>query len=320
MKDPPECGRTFIPTGRCLDVARSVSMARDVQNERPANSFRLTKVGVRGVAKPVQVRRPGRTVTLPTMFDVFVDVPASQRGSHLSRHLEVIGEIVDDSVRRPVPSLEDLCHTIATALLDRHEYASTSEVWARADYFLERTSPWGRRSLEPYRLVAKATAKRGRSVTVHKAIGVEVVGMTACPCAMETIRSELEQRSPDIRKLPQDFPIITHNQRNRTALMLDEPEGFDLEADDLVEIVEDSLSSPTYELLKRPEEARLVEAAHRKPRFVEDVVREVLARILKRYAKLPNSVIVSVKSESEESIHKHNAFAERTTTLGELRA
>ena len=70
---------------------------------------------------------------------------------------------------------------------------------------------------------------------------------------------------------------------------------------------------------KRPEEARLVENAHRKPRFVEDVVREVLARILKRYPDLPDAAKVSVKSESEESIHKHNAFAERTTTLGELR-
>jgi len=93
-----------------------------------------------------------------------------------------------------------------------------------------------------------------------------------------------------------------------------------VEADDLIEIVESSLSAPTYALLKRPEEGRLVEAAHRKPRFVEDVVREVLAQILKRYKALPDAARVSVKSESEESIHKHNAFAERTTTLGELRA
>jgi len=295
-------------------------MARDVQSERPANSFRLAKVGVRGVMKPVQVRRPARSVTLPTTFDVFVDVPARQRGSHLSRHLEVIGEIVDASVRRPVSSLEDLCQTIAVALLGRHETASTSEVWAHADYFIERASPWGRTSLEPYRLVAKATARRGPPTRTHKALGVEVVGMTACPCAMETIRSELENRDPAARRLSKELPIITHNQRNRTTVMVDEPEGFDIEADDLVEIAEDSMSSPTYELLKRPEEARLVEAAHRKPRFVEDVVREVLAQVLKRYAKLPDTAIVSVKSESEESIHKHNAFAERTTTLGELRA
>jgi GTP cyclohydrolase-4 len=293
-------------------------MARDVQSERPANSFKLTKVGVKGVMKPVQVSRPRRSVTLPTTFDVFVDIPATQRGSHLSRHLEVIGEIVDASVRAPVPSLEGLAETIAATLLKRHETATHSEVWARADYFLERTTPWGRTSLEPYRLVAKATADR-RPARTHRAVGVEVVGMTACPCAMETIRDELAAKGASIEGLPDGFPIITHNQRNRTTVILDVPEDPEVEADELIDIVESSMSSPTYELLKRPEEARLVETAHRKPRFVEDVVREVLARILKRYPDLPDTALVSVKSESEESIHKHNAFAERTTTLGELR-
>ncbi len=294
-------------------------MARDVQSERPANSFRLTKVGVRGVMKPVQVARPKRMVTLPAMFDVYVDVPATQRGSHLSRHLEVVEEVVDASVRQPVPGLEVLAARIATSLLERHDTATQSEVWARADYFLERTSPWGRASLEPYRLVAKATAERGRPIRTHRAIGVEAVGMTACPCAMETIRGDLEGKDPAAKGLPEDFPMITHNQRNRTTLMIDVPDGADVEADDLVDIVEGAMSTPTYGLLKRPEEGRLVEAAHRRPRFVEDVVREVLAQILKRYRALPDDVLVSVKSESEESIHKHNAFAERTTTLGDLR-
>ena len=225
---------------------------------------------------------------------------------------------MDASVRKPVPSLEDLAETIATALLKRHETATHSEVWARADYFLERTTPWGRASLEPYRLVAKATADR-KPARTHRAIGVEVVGMTACPCAMETIRDELAAKGASTKGLPDGFPIITHNQRNRTTVILDVPEDSAVEADELIDLVESSMSSPTYELLKRPEEARLVESAHRKPRFVEDVVREVLARILKRYPDLPDTALVSVKSESEESIHKHNAFAERTTTLGELR-
>jgi len=60
--------------------------------------------------------------------------------------------------------------------------------------------------------------------------------------------------------------------------------------------------------------------AHRNPKFVEDVVRDVLERLLKRYPKMPDSTQVRVKSEAEESIHKHNAFAERSTTFGELRA
>jgi len=289
-----------------------------VQGEKAANAFRLNKVGVTGVLKPVQVRRPSREVTLTTTMDVFVDLPPNQKGSHLSRNLEAINEVVDRSVRDPVGSLEELTETIARSLLKRHDYATTSEVWATADYFLERTSPWGRTSLESYRLVARANARRG-SREVERSIGVEVVGMTACPCAMETVREDLLKEHPEVAEWPDGVPIITHNQRNRTTVILQEAPGHDVEADDLIDLVEDSLSAPTYGLLKRPDEGRLVEMAHRNPKFVEDVVRDVLDRLLKRYPQMPDGTWVRVKSEAEESIHKHNAFAERSTTFGELR-
>ena len=215
-------------------------------------------------------------------------------------------------------SLEALVETIAVLLLKRHDYATTSEVWAEADYFLERTSPGGQTSLEPYRLVARADARRG-AAHVDRSIGVEVLGMTACPCAMEMVRERLAEAHPEVRDLSESMPVITHNQRNRTTLILQEPPGHEVEADELIQIVEDSMSAPTYELLKRPDEGRLVERAHRNPKFVEDVVRDVLDRLLRRYPRMPDSTWVRVKSESEESIHKHNAFAERSTTFGELR-
>lgn len=279
--------------------------------------FKLTRVGVTCVRKPVSVRRPDKTVTLTAEFDIFVDLPSTMKGSHLSRNLEVVSEIVEESVKDPVPSLEDLCSDIASRLLERHEYASYSEVRTRADYFLERRTPLGKRTTERYCLMANATAHRGNDLAVQKSIGVEVIGMTACPCAMETIRHDLEVQG---RLTNEDMPIITHNQRNRTTLVIEVPDGYDVEADELIEIVETSLSSPTYEILKRGDEARVVEMAHQKPRFVEDVVREILAKVLKRYSDFPDKVRVWVKSESEESIHKHNAVAERVTTLGELQS
>ncbi len=272
-----------------------------------------------GVVKPVQVRRPGRTLTLTTTIDVFVDLPPTQKGSHLSRNLEVINEVVDRSVRDPVASLEDLTETIARSMLERHEYATTSEVWARADYFLERPTPWGHTSMEPYHLVARSNARRGLA-SVDRSIGVEVIGMTACPCAMEMVRDRMRREAMGPKDLPGDFPVITHNQRNRTTVILQEPPGYDVEANDLIDIVEASMSAPTYGLLKRPQEGDLVWQAHLHPKFVEDVVREVLERLLSRYPTMPDSTWVRVKSEAEESIHKHNAFAERSTTFGELRA
>ena len=116
------------------------------------------------------------------------------------------------------------------------------------------------------------------------------------------------------------MPAPTHNQRNIGTLMIEVPhDAHSVDADDLINIVEHSFSSPTYSMLKRKEEAELVLKAHNQPKFVEDVVRDMLGQVLKKYHNLPDDVIVIARSESEESIHKHNAYAERVTTLGELR-
>lgn len=289
----------------------------DCQSRRLENSFKLTRVGVTGVKKPVVVHRDGRDHHLTAVIDVFVDLPSTQRGSHMSRNVEVVTEMIDESVRRKVSSLEELSAKICRKLLDRHEYASFAEVNMSADYFLERKPDGGRTSLEPYKLMAKATAMRGNGLM--KLIGVEVQGMTACPCAMETVKHKLQLKHPELKQLPSYVPTISHNQRNRTTLIVEVPEDVLVEADDLVAIVESSLSSPTYGILKREDEANVVMKAHENPKFVEDVVRDILGKLLERYGRLDDSVHVTVRSESEESIHKHNAFAERVTTLGELR-
>lgn len=293
--------------------------APDVQDHRVPDSYRLTRVGVTGVRKPVQVIRGGRSVTLTPTISLFVDLPAKQRGSHMSRNLEAVAELVDESVCRPQPSLEDLCATLSRGLLDRHAYATTAEVEMRADYFLEMKNPSGRRTLEGYQLLARAVAHRGARHLVRKSIGVEVTGMTACPCAQETVRQLFTIGGKGARRQPGEPPMLSHNQRNVTSVLVEVPEKYPVEADDLIRLVEASQSAPTREILKRPDEARLVLEAHRNPKFVEDVVRDVLRNMVEKYRGLPDEVAVTVRSEAQESIHKHNAVAERVTTLGELR-
>jgi len=283
----------------------------DVQNQQLNDSFKLTRVGVRDVRKPVRVSRPGKEVTLTVTFDLFVDLPAELKGSHMSRNLEVLSRVIDEAVRGQVTGLEDLGARICRELLARHEYASRSEVIMSADYFLERGMGNGTTSLERYQLKASASSIRG-GVT-KKSIGVEVTGMTACPCAMEEVRKIRGVCANDT------LASITHNQRNITSVAMEVPVESELEADKLILIIERCLSSPTYEILKRADEARIVIDAHSNPKFVEDVVRSVLSEILKEFGDLPDDVRVSVKSESFESIHKHNAYAERDTTMGELR-
>lgn len=287
----------------------------DVQSHKAPRPFRLTRVGVTGVVKPVRVARSGRANHLVGSFDVFVDLPAQQRGTHMSRNIEVINRVIDEHVRKETASLEDLASGIVHALLERHEYAAEAEANVTADYFRERRTPLNQApTLERYGIAASALAVRGGEE--RRSIGVEVTGMTACPCAMEGSRKILSDRGHDV----EDFPTITHNQRNVATLLVETPAGHAVEADDLVDIAEASLSAPTFELLKRGDETALVMQAHEHPRFVEDVVREMLHRVLEKYAALPDDTLVVARSEAEESIHKHNAYAERTTTLGELKA
>ena len=285
---------------------------RDMQNQRLDGSFKLTRVGVTDVKKPVIVKRPNRDVTLIVDFNLFVNLPAELKGSHMSRNLEVLSRVIDESVREPVSGLEELGSKICQELLNRHDYATCSEVHMSADYFLERGMSNGNTSLESYKL--KASAESVRDGQTKKCIGVEVMGMTACPCAMEEVRARSGITDDNIAL------SITHNQRNITSLSLEVPADRPLEADKLINIVEKCLSSPTYEILKRADEAQVVIDAHSNPKFVEDVVRDVLRTVLEEYKDLPDEVRVQVTSESYESIHKHNAYAERDTTMGELRA
>ena len=285
----------------------------DVQNRKTDSGFKLTRVGVTGVRKPVHIRRNGDIAlindTLNCTIDVFVDLPAEQKGSHLSRNLEALREIVDESVQRPVSGIETLAVNICRKLLDKHEYADTAEVSIIAEYFRNSKTPNGRDTLEVYTLIGEASAVRGDSI--YKTIGVEVIGMTACPCAQETVSSVLNCGG--------NVAVMSHNQRNICTVSMTMDDSVNVEANDLIDIAEASFSSPTYEILKRDDEAAVVINAHNNPKFVEDVVRDVLKRIVDRYSELPDDVHIIVRSESEESIHKHNAFAERQTTLGDLR-
>jgi len=291
----------------------------DVQSRRLDAGFKLTKVGVTKVKKPVRVKRNGSVnlinETLTCSIDIFVDLPSQQKGSHLSRNLEIIREIVDDSVRNPVKGIEALAVIMCRQLMQKHEYANYGEVMIVADYFREASTPNCRSTLEFYKLIGRAAGERGKGI--RKTVGVEVIGMTACPCAMETVTENLRKEG---RYQNCTVPTMSHNQRNVCTVLMEVPEEYEIEANDLIDLIEASFSSPTYEILKRDDEAAVVMNAHANPKFVEDVVRDVLKKVLDKYPQLPDDCMLTVRSESEESIHKHNAFAERHTTMGDLRA
>ena len=296
---------------------------RDIHAMSPAQGrLRLRSVGISGIRKPLTVQRREGPHTLAVEFHVAVDLPSERKGSDLSRNAEILAEVVDETVTRPVESLESACSSIARELLVRHPYATEASVEASAEYFLRKGISEEKRSFEDYTLLADARATRSPdgSVKLARAVGAEAVGMTACPCAMETCRGRLTEEfpllaSPELK----DLPMITHNQRNRTRLVFELPDDTEVEADDLVAAIESAQSSPTYAILKRGDEAQVVLNAHRHPKFVEDVLRDLLAGLPGRFPTVPDATRVRASTVSEESIHKYNVEASHQVTLGELR-
>jgi GTP cyclohydrolase IV len=152
--------------------------------------------------------------------------------------------------------------------------------------------------------------------------------MTACPCAQELVAGRARERladdgftEEDIERVLEHVPVATHNQRGLGTLKIGCTEACDDEIDalELLAIVEDSMSSEIYELMKRTDEAAVVEKAHRRPRFVEDCVREMVGGVIERFPDLSDRAFVFARQENLETIHQHNVVAERFGTLGEVR-
>jgi GTP cyclohydrolase I/GTP cyclohydrolase-4 len=159
---------------------------------------------------------------------------------------------------------------------------------------------------------------------VRRVIGVEATGINACPCAQGLVRGAAADRlhaagfgEEEVERILELVPLATHNQRGRGTLYVGT--AASLNAEDLVRIVERSMSAPVYELLKRPDELFVVEHAHLQPRFVEDSVRLSLAAALEAYPELGDADFLYARQVNFETIHTHDVVAERTGTVGELR-
>jgi GTP cyclohydrolase I/GTP cyclohydrolase-4 len=178
---------------------------------------------------------------------------------------------------------------------------------------------------EIYTLHGMAVASRRGT---RRVVGVTAQGMTACPCAQELVAASARARlledgfsESEIDRILDAVPVATHNQRGLGTLYVGATESgvLEIEARTLLEIVEQSMSSEIYELMKRVDEVAVVEKAHRRPRFVEDCVREMIGGVVAKLPELPDRAFVCARQENLETIHQHNVAAERHGTLGELR-
>ena len=124
----------------------------------------------------------------------------------------------------------------------------------------------------------------------------------------------------DIVKILDSVVIATHNQRGIGTIMIEVPDGYDISIGKIINIIKKSMSGEVYELLKRVDEGYVVETAHNNPKFVEDCAREMIKRVVDEFNYLPDDTEVLVRQVNKESIHRHDAFAERYSKMGDLRA
>jgi GTP cyclohydrolase I/GTP cyclohydrolase-4 len=297
-------------------------LTHDLQSSRSEVSLGLSRAGVSGVQKAIRISYGGSEKLIAAEIDCTVDLEPARKGVHMSRFPELFEEAIDEVVIGEALLVETLAEHIASHIV-RRQRALRAEVRIVARYPVERETPvTGLPTQEMVSLIGLAAASAERT---RRIVGVEASGINACPCAQGLVRELAAERlgeagfdELDVERILELVPLATHNQRGRGTLLVGTEAPVN--AEQLVRIVEGSMSSPVYELLKRPDELFVVEHAHLQPRFVEDSVRISLRDALDAYPQLDDADFLLARQVNLETIHSHDVVAERYGTAVELRA
>jgi GTP cyclohydrolase IB len=252
----------------------------DVQSHPDAREIAIDRVGIRGLRYPMQFA-DGGSAPQPTVAccNVYVALPAEHKGTHMSRLVAVV-----DEMRDPL-SLAGMS-TLLDTMLHRLD-ADGGRIEIEFPWFMRKTAPVsGVPSMMDYQVRLSADHTAGKRTIIATVV---VPVMSLCPSS----------------KAISDYGA--HNQRSHLTLSLrPRPGGSPISMAELVGIAEEEASCELYGLLKREDEKYVTERAYDRPRFVEDLVRGVAARM----AGDARFESFSVAAENFESIHNHSAYAE----------
>ncbi len=297
----------------------------DVQATSPDVTVGLSQVGVTGVEKLVKIAREDeRPIVLTAEFEVFVDLPSWRKGADMSRNMEVIDEILEDATRDEAYRVEEVCGAAAERLLQKHDYTTEAKVSMEAEFMRrEQTPASDRETQHTVDIVAAATATEEET---REEIGVTATGMTVCPCSQgmsaSRARQTLENLGVDgetITTFLTEMPQAGHSQRGHATLTVESGGDPAVDLNDLIDIARDSMSARIYNLAKRPDEDHMTYAAHADAKFVEDCVRSMAEGVVAEFDHLPDDAVITMKQSNDESIHQHNAHAERVVEMATLR-
>lgn len=252
-----------------------ISSIPDIQSLPDERNIPIDKVGVKGLRYPISVRDRAKSLQHTVgLFDLFVNLPHDFKGTHMSRFIEVLNEYRGEI---SMQKFQEVLERIKSRL-----HARSAHMNVEFPYFVEKAAPV---TATPGLMSYTCFMRGSLAERFDLIVGVEVPVTTVCPCSKEI------------------SAYGAHNQRGLVRVQLRFNKFFWIE--EIIEIVESSVSSEIYSLLKRPDEKYVTEKAFDNPMFVEDVVRSALSRLREKN----NFPWYRIEAENFESIHNHSAYA-----------
>ncbi|MCL2887614.1 MAG: GTP cyclohydrolase FolE2 [Betaproteobacteria bacterium] len=256
----------------------------DVQSAVDTRQIAINKVGIKSIRHPIRVRDKSAGIQHTiAVFNMYVGLPHNFKGTHMSRFVEILNSHEREiSVENFPVMLRDMAHKLE---------AETGHIEMNFPYFIDKTAPVsGVKSLMDYDVTFIGDIVQNR---ISTSVRVVVPVTSLCPCS-----KKIAERG-------------AHNQRSHVTITARINDFVWIE--ELVQLVEQEASCELFGLLKRPDEKYVTERAYDNPKFVEDMVRDVAARLNAE----PRIDAYVVESENFESIHNHSAYAlvEKDKTL-----
>ena len=263
------------PPANAKIVRPVVTEIEDVQGRADTRRLPINRVGIKDIRHPVRVkdRSAGEQHTIAT-FNMYVSLPHNFKGTHMSRFVEILHGEREISVESFGAMLEKM-----TTRLE----ADTGHIEMSFPFFVMKKAPVsGVESLMDYHASLIGERRDGKT---EMWVRVVVPVTSLCPCS---------------KKISE---YGAHNQRSHVTIKAKLRSHLWIE--EIIGIAESEASSELYGILKRPDEKYVTERAYDNPKFVEDMVRDVAARLNadERIAAY------TVESENFESIHNHSAYA-----------
>lgn len=252
----------------------------DIQNTKDTREKKIQKVGVREVRVPIKIKQNDKIISTVAECSIYTSLSPCLKGSNLSRYLEVLHDVIKDSVST------DIIRNMLIQLKDRLE-SEDSYVKFRFTYFLKKEAPVSKKmGYMDYDCIFEGSSSVENGDKIYLTVNVPYKSLCACSKEISNYGA--------------------HNQRSFASVKVEVDRNNIILIEDIISIVEQQASAPVYGILKRPDEKYVTEQAYDNPKFTEDMARDIAIQLDKLNDKVLDYAVVI---EHQDSIHKHNCMS-----------